>query len=69
MAEGSNSFEVSPGGGDPYEQLLAQVRAAAEGEYTILGEMGRSKSGNVVYLAREIATEHLVAMKLSRLGG
>ncbi len=69
MAEGSNSFEVSPGGGDPYEQLLAQVRAAAEGEYTILGEMGRSKSGNVVYLAREITTEHLVAMKLSRLGG
>ena len=69
MAEGNNVFGVSPDGGDPYEQLLAQVRAAAEGEYDVLGEMGRSKSGNVVYLAREGATEHLVAMKLSRVRG
>ena len=68
MAE-ANSFEVSPGGGDPFVQLLAQVREAAEGEFEVLGEMGRSKSGNVVYLARELATAHLVAMKLSRALG
>jgi TPR repeat protein len=59
---------VSPSG-DPFEQLLAQVKAAAEGVYDILGEIGRSKSGNVVYLAREIESGHLVALKLSRVQG
>ncbi len=59
-------INVGPGGGDPLDQLYAQVRAAVAGTFDILGEMGRSKSGNVVYLARELAGGHLVAMKLSR---
>ena len=62
-------YNLAPGGGDPYDQLLEQVKRAASGVYDILGEMGRSKSGNVVYLAREVATAHLVAMKLSRAAG
>lgn len=44
MADGQTMFNVAPGGGDPFEQLLEQVRLAAEGAYDILGEMGRSKS-------------------------
>ncbi len=68
MAEGSTSFNVSPDG-DPFDQLMAQVRQAAEGAYDILGEMGRSRSGNVVYLARELESGSLVAMKLTRAGG
>jgi len=54
------------GAGDPFDELLQQVRGAAEGVYDILGEMGRSQSGNVVYLARELDTQHLVALKLTR---
>ncbi|MDX2057423.1 MAG: hypothetical protein SFV24_06445, partial [Gemmatimonadales bacterium] len=68
MAEGSTSFNVSPGG-DPFDQLMAQVRQAAEGAYDVLGELGRSRSGNVVYLARELESGHLVAMKLTRTQG
>jgi TPR repeat protein len=60
-------FNLAPGGGDPFDQLQAEVKKAASGVYDILGEMGRSKSGNVVYLAREVASGHLVAMKLSRM--
>ncbi|MBX3145438.1 MAG: SEL1-like repeat protein [Gemmatimonadales bacterium] len=69
VADGQTMFNVAPGSGDPFEQLLEQVRLAAEGAYDILGEMGRSKSGNVVYLARELEGGNLVAMKLSREAG
>lgn len=61
--------QFSVGGSDPFNQLLEQVRGAAEGVYDILGEMGRSRSGNVVYLARELESAHLVALKLTRSGG
>jgi TPR repeat protein len=60
-------FNVA-GGGDPFSELLRQVQQAAQGVYEILGEMGRSRSGNVVYLAREVETGHLVALKLTRGG-
>lgn len=52
---------------DPNDPFLAFVREAAEGAYDVLGEMGRSKSGNVVYLARELESGNLVAMKLARV--
>lgn len=61
--------QFSVGGSDPFSQLLEQVREAAQGVYDILGEMGRSASGNVVYLARELETTHLVVMKLTRTAG
>jgi TPR repeat protein len=64
---GHTQFNVA-GGGDPFGELLRQVQQAAQGVYDILGEMGRSKSGNVVYLAREVETGHLVALKLTRGG-
>ena len=66
MADRPSSIQLRPSDGDPYDQLLAQVRQAAEGVYDVLGEMGRSKTGNVVYLAKELETGSLVAMKLSR---
>ena len=63
---GPTQFNVAAGGGDPLDRLLAQVQEAAAGVYEILGEMGRSKSGNVVYLARELDTANLVVLKLQR---
>ncbi len=69
MAEGPPSFSISPQGGDAFDQLLIQVRSAAEGAYDVLGELGRSTSGNVVYLGRELESGHLVALKLSRAQG
>ena len=59
---------VPAGAGDPIDRLLIQVREAAAGIYDVLGEMGRSKRGNVVYLAREIETARLVGLKLTRKG-
>lgn len=63
---GRTQFIVS--GDDPFVELLHQVREAAQGVYDILGEMGRSTHGNVVYLARELESGHLVALKLTRSG-
>jgi hypothetical protein len=48
------------------EQLLAAVKAAAAGEYEILGEMKRARGGGIVYFARELATGHISALRLQR---
>lgn len=69
MAQKTTSLSLTPDDGDPFVRLLAQVRSAAEGAYEVLGEIGRSKSGNVVYLAKELESSNLVAMKLSRVAG
>ena len=69
MAQKTTTLSLTPDDGDPFVRLLAQVRSAAEGAYEILGEIGRSKSGNVVYLAKELESGNLVAMKLSRVAG
>jgi hypothetical protein len=44
--------------------LLAAVRDAAAGTFDVLGELGVSANGGVVYLAREIAGETLAVLKL-----
>jgi TPR repeat protein len=48
------------------EQLLAAVRDAAAGEYEILGEMQRARGGGIVYFARELATNQIIALRLQR---
>lgn len=48
------------------EELLKAVQGAAEGEYEVLGEMERSEGGGVVYFAREIKSQRLVALRLTR---
>ncbi len=50
------------------EDQLAAVREVAEGQFDVLGEMGRGKKGSVVYLARDLSTQRLVALKLSHEG-
>src|SRR5665213_2291725 len=57
---GTRSGEASP------EELLKAVKGAAEGEYEVLGEMERSEGGGVVYFAREIKSQRLVALRLTR---
>lgn len=55
------SMHRSAGGGN---EFLSAVREAAEGEYDVLGEMGRGDRGLVFYLARDLSTQRLVALKL-----
>lgn len=66
---GSRRLTGSPRdqGGD--DDLLRAVKEAAAAEYDILGEMGRGERGSVVYLAREKASQKLVALKLRPDGG
>lgn len=52
----------------PDAVLLQAVRDIAEGEYDVLGEMGRGKKGSVVYLARDLQSARLVALKLEHEG-
>jgi len=44
--------------------LYVAVREAAAGTFDVLGEIGASPNGGVVYLAREIAGQALVVLKL-----
>jgi TPR repeat protein len=69
---GSTRLTATPGGqgsGAGDDDLLRAVKEAAAAEYEILGEMGRGERGSVVYLARERASQKLVALKLRPDGG
>lgn len=66
---GSRRLTGSPGGQGGDDELLRAVKEAAAAEYDILGEMGRGERGSVVYLAREKASQKLVALKLRPDGG
>src|SRR5687767_4514020 len=46
-------------------RFLRAVQKAVAGEYEILGELGRGRKGTIVYLSREIATSHLVALRFT----
>lgn len=56
------SLHDRPSGGDGF---LSAVREAAEGEFDVLGEIGRGDRG-IVYLARDTSTNRLVALKLEQ---
>jgi TPR repeat protein len=53
-------------GAAPDDEFLQAVREAAEGEYEVLGEMGRGQRGAIVYLARDLSTTRLVALRLEQ---
>jgi hypothetical protein len=46
-------------------RLLRAVQEAVAGEFEVFGELGRGRDGVVVYLARELATRHLVALRFT----
>jgi hypothetical protein len=49
--------------------LLKAVTEATRGKYEILGEMGRSEGGGIVYFARDLATGRIEALRLQQEGG
>ncbi|UCH35069.1 MAG: PEGA domain-containing protein, partial [Armatimonadota bacterium] len=57
------ALEDSPA---PDDEFLRAVRDAAEGEFEVLGEMGRGQRGAIVYLARDLSSERLVALRLEQ---
>jgi hypothetical protein len=61
-----NLAPVAGATGSREDDLFRAVRDVVAGEYELLGELGRGANGSVVYLAREVATRNLVALKLER---
>lgn len=57
------SLQERPSGDD---EFLSAVREAVEGEYDLLGEMGRDDRRIIVYLARDLSSGRLVALKLEQ---
>ncbi len=51
------------------DRVLQAVREAAAGDYEVFGEMGRSSDGTVAYLARDLTSKKLVALKLAPVRG
>ena len=48
----------------PGDKFLRAVQRAVGGDFDVLGELGRGSKGKIVYLARETASRHLVALQL-----
>jgi len=55
---------VPLGNGDHNDDLLRAVQDAAAGSHEVLGEMGRDAGGRVIYLARDVKSAALVALRL-----
>ena len=58
----------NPFGGDPLadpslEKPLSALRALAEGEFDVLGSLGRDAQGEYAFLARDISRDRLVVLK------
>ena len=47
------------------DEFLEAVRAAAAGDFDVLGEIGRVPGGAIAYLARDLASGKLVALSLT----
>ena len=48
---------------DPSQRVLQAVRDAVQGEYEVLGELGRNAAGVSVFLARQLRVGSLVALR------
>lgn len=56
----------SPTSGPQVDPFMQAVREAAAGDFDVLGEIGRGNDGTIVYLARDVQSKRLVALKLQR---
>jgi len=62
------SVTMAGPGAQPRDEVLDAVREAAAGEFTVLGEIGRKPDGTISYLARDLSSKKLVALRLTRGG-
>jgi Sel1 repeat len=53
----------------PEERLRRAVQETLVGQFELHGELGRGDDGSVVFLATEIASRRLAALRLSKSGG
>lgn len=60
---------VPVGNGDQNDELLRAVRDAAAGSHEVLGDLGRDAKGRVIYLARDLTSRALVALRLDGADG
>lgn len=66
---GTARVSVVPNPAAPRDDaFLKAVQGAAAEDFTVLGEIGRGTDGVIIYLAREVATNRLVALRLQREG-
>ena len=57
------------GDGDQNDELLRAVQEAAAGSHEVLGDLGRDAKGRVIYLARDLKSRALVALRLDGAQG
>lgn len=50
------------------DQLLATVREATAGDFEVYGELGREGPGDIWYLARDVVSQRLVALRAHATG-
>ena len=55
---------VPVGNGNQNDELLRAVQDAAAGTHEVLGELGGDAKGHCIYLARDLKTQSLVALRL-----
>ena len=60
---------VPVGNGQPNDDLLRAVQDAAFGSHEVLGELGRDAGGHIIYLARDLESAALVALRLDGAEG
>lgn len=54
---------------EPKGKFLDAVQKAAEGEFEILGQLGRRSEGGIAYLARDLSRPRLVALRIQLTPG
>jgi hypothetical protein len=65
---GTTRLNVVSRSAGPVDPFLQAVQEAAADDFSVLGEIGRGADGVIIYLARENASQRLVALRLQREG-
>jgi hypothetical protein len=65
---GTTRLNVVSRSAGPADPFLQAVQEAAADDFSVLGEIGRGADGVIIYLARENASQRLVALRLQREG-
>lgn len=66
---GTTRLNVAPSRSSAQDDpFLTAVKEAAAADFTVLGEIGRGEGGVIMYLARDMESRRLVALRLQREG-